>query len=129
MENKIDVKKIAAQNDKFRKTFEGGKVLLTCGVSALPLMQQQEIMQKVRTFNNFTEDNDPYNEHETSLSFAREERPQQRLVVRASRKRQLGEKIFWKIDYYDKDYRYLSENPCNPNITNRVMTIMLSYEY
>ena len=31
MENKINVKKIAAQNDKFRKTFEGGKVLLTCG--------------------------------------------------------------------------------------------------
>ena len=28
MENKIDVKKIADQNDKFRKTFEGGKVLL-----------------------------------------------------------------------------------------------------
>lgn len=64
MENKIDVKKIAAQNDKFRKTFEGGKVLLTCGISALPLLQQQEIMQKVRTFNNFTEDNDPYGEHD-----------------------------------------------------------------
>ena len=49
MENKIDVKKIAEQNDKFRKTFCGGKVLLTCGISSLPLMQQQEIMQKVRT--------------------------------------------------------------------------------
>ena len=64
MENKIDVKKIAAQNDKFRKNFEGGKLLLTCGISSLPLMQQQEIMQKVRTFNNFTEDNDPYGEHD-----------------------------------------------------------------
>ena len=49
-----------------------------------------EILSQVRCFNNFTKANDPYNEHETSLSFAREERPQQRLVVRVSRKRQLS---------------------------------------
>ena len=47
MENKIDVKKIAAQNDKFRKTFEGGKVLLTCGVSALPLMHNKRLCKKL----------------------------------------------------------------------------------
>ena len=38
-------------------------------------------------------------------------------------------KIFWKIDYYDKNYQYLSENPSNPEITNRVMTVMLAEEY
>lgn len=36
MESMFDVKKIAEQNDKFRKTFRGGKVLLTRGISALP---------------------------------------------------------------------------------------------
>lgn len=40
-----------------------------------------------------------------------------------------GEKIYWKIDYYDKSYQYLSENPANPEVTNRVLTVMLADEY
>ena len=73
-----------------RKSFNGGKVLLTIGINAKRQEEIAEILNQVRCFNNFTQANDPYNEHETSLSFAREERPQQRLVVRASRKRQLS---------------------------------------
>lgn len=64
MENRIDATKIAKQNDQFRKSFCGGKVLLTCGISSLPLLQQTEIINKVKNFNNFTEDNDPYGEHD-----------------------------------------------------------------
>ena len=119
MENKIDVKKIAAQNDKFRKTFEGGKVLLTCGVSALPLMQQQEIMQKVRIFNNFTEDNDPYGEHDFGCfgehDFGCFE--------------YRGQQIFWKIDMYDLNYEFYSPQPDDETQTNRVLTIMFADEY
>ena len=111
MENKIDVKKIADQNDKFRKTFEGGKVLLTCGISSLPLMQQQEIMQKVRTFNNFTEDNDPYGEHDFGCFEYR------------------GQQIFWKIDMYDLNYEFYSPQPDDETQTNRVLTVMYAYEY
>ena len=55
--------------------------------------------------------NDPYNEHDFG-SFDYKD-----------------EKIFWKIDYYDKNYQYLSEDPANPNLTNRVMTVMLASEY
>ena len=73
-----------------RKSFNGGKVLLTTGINAKRQNEIAEILNQVRCFNNFTQANDPYNEHETSLSFAREERLQQRLVVRASRKRQLS---------------------------------------
>ena len=65
----------------------------------------------VRNFNKFTPDNDPYGEHDFG-SFDYK-----------------SDKIFWKIDYYDKNYQYLSENPSNPNITNRVMTVMLASEY
>ncbi len=81
---------IKTLNDNFRKTFSGGRIMLTCGINAKSKSEQAEILNQVRCFNNFITANDPYNEHETSLSFAREERPQQRLVVRASRKRQLS---------------------------------------
>ena len=69
------------------------------------------ILAKVRNFNNFTKDNDPYGEHDFG-SFDYN-----------------GEKIYWKIDYYDKSYCYLSENPANLDITNRVLTVMLADEY
>ena len=40
-----------------------------------------------------------------------------------------GQKIFFKIDYYDFNYEYMSENPADPTITNRVLSIMLADEY
>ena len=122
MENKIDVKKIAAQNDKFRKTFEGGKVLLTCGISSLPLMQQQEIMQKVRTFNNFTEDNDPYGDNFTEDNDPYGEHDFGCFEYR-------GQQIFWKIDMYDLNYEFYSPQPDDETQTNRVLTIMFADEY
>ena len=98
---------IKTLNDNFRKSFNSGKVLLTTGINAKSQNEVAEILNQVRCFNNFTKANDPYNEHDFG-SFDYN-----------------GEKIFWKIDYYNKDYRYLSENPSNPEVTNRVMTIML----
>ena len=47
-------------NDAFRTTFEGGRVLITAGVGALPPILACEALQKVRTFHDFTPDNDPY---------------------------------------------------------------------
>ena len=61
-------------------------MVLTSGIRCNTKENITEIIARVRNFNHFDEDNDPYGERETSLSFAREERPQQRLVVRASRK-------------------------------------------
>ena len=40
-----------------------------------------------------------------------------------------GDKIIAKIDYYDLNHKYMSEDPSNPDITNRVLTIMTVYEY
>lgn len=74
-------------NDNLRKHLIGGRVMLTAGINAKSQDDIARILSKVRQFNHFTEANDPYDEHETSLSFARKERPRQRLVVRASRKR------------------------------------------
>lgn len=111
MENRIDVTKIAKQNDQFRKSFCVGKVLLTCGISSLPLLQQTEIINKVKNFNNFTEDNDPYGEHDFGCFEYK------------------GQQIFWKIDLYDLNYEFYSSQPDDEAQTNRVLTVMFAEEY
>lgn len=102
---------IATLNDNFRKTFTGGQVLLTAGIANMNSEDKANIVSLVQNFNNFNEDNDPYGEHDfLSIDYK-------------------GNKIFAKIDYYDLNNQYMSENPANPTITNRVMTIMLAEEY
>jgi hypothetical protein len=55
--------------------------------------------------------NDPYGEHDFgSLDM-------------------MGERIFWKIDYYDLAFRAGSPAPDDPEVTRRVLTIMLASEY
>lgn len=98
-------------NDNFRTCLKGGKVMLTIGIRTKSDIEQIEILEKVVNFNDFNKNNDPYLEHD-SASFDYK-----------------GERIIWKIDYYDKDYRYMSENPADPTITNRVLIIMTAEEY
>lgn len=98
-------------NDRFRSTFQGGQVVLSRGIRALPKMDVAAIMLLVSTYDDFTAANDPYFEHD-GASFEYN-----------------GKKIIWKIDYYDKDYEYLSPDPADITKTNRVLTIMLADEY
>ena len=103
---------IAAINDCFRislgiAALNGnipGHVLKTAGIDALPLDQQAAILSKVREFNTFTEDDDPYGEHTISGHSIG------------------GEKIFWKIDYYAPDMHSGSEDPADLSKTVRVLT-------
>lgn len=102
---------IKTLNDNFRKTFIGGIVRISHCMCLKTIKEKFEILSQVRCFNDFTSDNDPYGEHDFG-SFDYH-----------------GEKIFWKIDYYDKNYQYMSEDPSNPDVTLRVMTVMLAEEY
>ncbi len=102
---------IATLNDTFRKTFTGGQVLLTAGIDSMSSEDKANIVSLVQNFDNFTPDNNPYSENDFG-SFDYKD-----------------EKILWKIDYYDLNNQYMSENPANPDITNRVLTIMLAEEY
>ncbi len=115
-----DTKKIAELNDRFRavvniiqfgKPTIPGKLLITAGIDSFSWQDQVIIIDKVRTFETFTEDNDPHGEHDFgSLDHN-------------------GQKIFWKIDYYAPDMMHGSENPADPSQTVRVLTIMLANEY
>jgi len=68
-------------------------------------------MIAVREFNDFSDENDPWGEHDFgALEIA-------------------GEKVFFKLDYYDPSLSFGSENPANEAITHRVLTIMLASEY
>lgn len=102
---------IATLNDNFRKSFIGGQVLLTAGIATMCSEDKANIISLVQNFDNFTPENDVYGEHDfLSIDYK-------------------GNKIFAKIDYYDLNYEFMSENPANPDITNRVLTILLSCEY
>ena len=102
---------IAALNDRFRQTYWGGKVMTTSGVNELSDDTRAAVFAAVMHYDNFTEDNDPYGEHDFG-----------KVVVN-------GVSCFWKISYYDNRLEYGSEDPANPDITTRVLTIMLTSEY
>lgn len=103
---------IASLNDAFRRSFIGGRVLLTAGITSLSEADRIGIMHAVASFGSFTPDNDPYGEHD----FGRIDHP-------------VAGRIFWKIDYYDPSMEQGSEDPADPSKTVRVLTIMLASEY
>ena len=98
-------------NDQLRINLTGGKVMMTPGIIALGLEMQARVLAAVRTFDAFTEENDPWNEHDMGA-----------LDVQ-------GHRIFFKLDYLDPKMTYLSDDPADPTKTVRVLTIMLADEY
>ena len=111
METKRDRGKIRDLNDGLRKTFIGGRVVMTAGVNALETETKAAVLDMVRAFDVFTPDNDPHSEHDFG-NFSHD-----------------GQRFFWKIDYFDHALEFGSPNPSDPAITTRVLTIMLADEY
>ena len=101
---------IATLNDAFRRTMRGGRVLVTSGIRER-WPDAAAILGKVRAFSDFSDDNDPYGEHDFG-AFEHE-----------------GQKLFWKIDYYAPDMEHGSEDPADPEHTRRVLTVMLAGEW
>ena len=104
-------KAIRDLNDAFRRSFTGGRVMQTSGVMELPSDVRAKVVWSVSTFDAFTADNDPHGEHDFGAFEV------------------AGQKFFFKIDYYDKTLESGSQNPADPTITTRVLTIMLAEEY
>lgn len=102
---------IRDKNDAFRKSFSGGRILLTPGVTNLTAVHQRAVILAVQAFDDFSPDNDPYGEHDLGVVTLED-------AV-----------FFWKIDYYDPDLQFGSSDPADDDVTCRVLTIMRADEY
>ncbi len=113
-DKKTDV--IRDLNDRFRNgdTTVPGRLLYTAGVKGL--LEEygkdlQELLEVVRDYDDFDSENDPHLEHDFGAF------------------EYLGQKLFWKFDYYSHDPRYGSDDPADIEKTFRVLTILLAMEY
>ncbi len=111
MEQQKQATQIATLNDTLRTTGLGGQLFVTATLKSKGDAFVEKAFEKMRAFSSFSEDNDPYGEHDFG-SFEMD-----------------GEKVFWKIDYYDLAMKNGSEDPANPVITKRVLTLMLASDY
>jgi hypothetical protein len=114
----IDTARIRELNDAFRcdpnligVQIALGKLVITRGVAARGNDFVNRAMRAVREFADFNESNDPHGEHDFG-----------RFTLD-------GVTLFWKIDYYDNELEYGSPDPADPDVTRRVLTILLAEDY
>jgi Protein of unknown function (DUF3768) len=99
--------RITELNDKFRKSPPNLDWFITRGARNHSI----KLLDAIAKFDDWGESNDPWKEHDFGC-----------IAIK-------GERYFWKIDYFDPDLEYGSEDPSDPELTRRVMTIMHSSEY
>ena len=103
--------RIAELNDQFRLSGVGGQVVATAGVDERGGHFVTAAVADVRAHAEFTPENDPHGEHDFGAFELQ------------------GRRLFWKIDYYDRSVTVHSPDPADPEVTTRVLTIMLAEEY
>lgn len=103
--------RIARLNDQLRRDHRNGRVVVTKGLQALGLPAVRDVLAAVAVFSDFNPDNDPHGERDCAVMTVGEHR------------------IIWKIDYYDADLQFASDDPADPAMTIRLLTIMLADEY
>ena len=103
--------KIARLNDQLRRGQTPGQVFVTEGILNLGESAAVDMLSQVRDYDDFTKANDPHGERDFGAF------------------RYRGDKVFWKIDYYDPELKFGSEDPADPAQTCRVLTVMLAREY
>ena len=107
----IKAARIRELNDQLRCKAIGGRIVITRGIQALGPNGVREVLIAVARFDDFSEDNDPWGEHDCAV-----------LTVE-------GRRIIFKIDYFDRELRWHSPDASDPTVTERVLTVLLSEEY
>ena len=120
--------RIARLNDLARSAMGiACTAVATPGFQSLPNADQSQVRELIENFDAFDEDNDPHGERDFGTIYQlgdglwTTERP------RVPEDEQ--ERVFWKLDYYDRDLAGASADAADPAVTRRVLTIMLSDEY
>jgi hypothetical protein len=109
--SEFNTARIRELNDRARQSFTGCRVVIARGVAELDDTAVSQILAQVRSYDRFTPEDDPYQEHDFG-SF------------------RWGEvQVFWCWDYYDLDYSMHSPDPSDETVTARVITVMLAEEY
>lgn len=102
---------IAHLNDTLRKTRTGGTVVVTQSVMRLTGFDPTVLAVALADYEGFDADNDPHGE------------------------RDFGDLMLWgtdllfKIEYYDTAMQFGSENPADPEVTTRVLTVMTTADW
>lgn len=107
---------VAHWNDAFRTTLGRhatalGRVVATRGVASRGRGFVDAALAAVAAFDAFTPENDPHGERDFG-------------AVAVD-----GVAVWFKLDAYDLDYGFGSENPADPAVTRRVLTLLLPDEY
>lgn len=102
---------IAQLNDTLRQIGTGGTVVVTRGVMNLTGFDAAALTEELAKYDDFDPDGDPHGERDFGcVSW-------------------LGADLIWKIDYYDSALEFGSDDPADPMITKRVLTVMLAREW
>lgn len=117
-----DRREIALLNDALRANItqpDPNRVMMTSGIADLigdvgvfrHFRTRAELLRTIRDYDAFTPGNDPYGEHDFgAFDLA-------------------GIACLWKIDYYNSDLTAGSEDPADPALTVRVLTILRADEW
>jgi hypothetical protein len=104
--------RIAQLNDELRQKGRGGQIVITRGVHELTGANVTELLTTLASFAQFDCDSDPHGERDFGVFDFQ------------------GRELMWKIDYYsDAEFRFGSNDPSNPDVTHRVLTVLLAEEY
>lgn len=103
--------RIRLLNRELLKNFSKGRVVITRGIDELGKEAVMGIAKAIASYEDFSENSDPYGENDFgSIEFE-------------------GHRVFFKIDYLDLALSMHSPDPSDPNVTERVLTVMLAEEY
>ena len=102
---------IGRLNDRLRVTGEGGTIMITQNLRRVTGFDASVLSAALANYDRFDPDNDPHGERDFGD-----------LTL-------WGYDLLWKIDYYDCDLKYGSDDPADPGVTARVLTVMLACDW